>query len=391
MAALAASDAQLFWLSAAMPNDQFLVYGFDGDPAPDALEQVRRRAAGCPALQVRVADDTWWRYPRWVPAPVADEQFVVHDEPIGPPGDFAVLNRLGQLDVTTMAWRVHVFTSGVVVVQMSHALGDGTRSSALAALLLGRDAAPPPMVIPDRGNLVWRGIAAARAQRDAPPPRPPRPGLSLNAGAPVLRAPVLRTVLVSRDRLRTPTVTVAALAAIGEALGGYLAQRGEDISTLGAEVPVAGPSNINAYNNFRNVGIGLHPELARAERARRIAGELHDARRRGEHPATRAAAAAFAATPAALLRWGISKFDPAVRSATVTGNTVVSSVNRGPADLRFGGRPVRYTAGFPALSPMQSLTHGVHGIGDTVALSVHADPGVVDVDDYLDRLSHALR
>jgi hypothetical protein len=66
-------------------------------------------------------------------------------------------------------------------------------------------------------------------------------------------------------------------------------------------------------------------------------------------------------------------------------------VYRGPADLSFGGRPVRYTAGFPALSPMQSLTHGVHGIGDTVAISVHADSVTVDVDDYLDRLVRALR
>lgn len=92
-----------------------------------------------------------------------------------------------------------------------------------------------------------------------------------------------------------------------------------------------------------------------------------------------------------LLRWGMGKFDPAVRSATVTGNTVVSSVNRGPADLSFGGRPVRFSAGFPALSPMQSLTHGVHGLGDTVAISVHADSVTVDVDDYLDRLVFALR
>ena len=79
-----------------------------------------------------------------------------------------------------------------------------------------------------------------------------------------------------------------------------------------------------------------------------------------------------------------------VRSPTVSGHTVVSSVNRGPADLSFGGRPVVLTAGFPALSPMMGLTHGVHGIGEAVAVSVHADPGVVDVDDYLERLAQAL-
>lgn len=389
MAEMAAADAQMFWLSSAMPNDQFLVYAFDGEPAPGALQEVRRRAAAGAEFGLRVSDESWWRYPRWVPAPITDEQFVAHDGPVGPPGDLAGLARLGQLDATRMAWRVHLFPPDVVVVQMSHALGDGSRSSALAAALLGRRAALPPAPAPDRGNLLWRAVAAARAQRDAPVPAAPRPALSLNrapAGAPVLRA-----LLVDRDRLRAPTVTVGALSAIGEALGGYLTERGEDVSRLGAEVPVAGAHPAQARNNFRNVGIGLYPESGRGERLRRIAADLEAARRRTEHPATRADAAAFAATPAALLRWGIGTFDPTVRSPTVTGNTVVSSVNRGPADLSFGGRPVRFTAGFPALSPMQSLTHGVHGIGDTVALSVHADSAVVDVGDYLDRLAHALR
>ena len=388
MAQLAAVDAQLFWLSARMPNDQFLVYGFGSQPSPGALAEVRRRAAENPEFGLRIADESRWSYPRWVTAPVTDEQFVVHDEAIGVAGDFGALAGLGRLDATRIAWRVHLFAPDVVVVQMSHALGDGTRSSALAAALLGRRGALPPPVIPDRGFLPWRAVAAARSQRGAPPPVPPRPALSVN-NAPG-GAPVLRTVLVSRDRLATPTVTVGALSAVGEALGGYLAARGEDVSRLGAEVPIAGPATAQARNNFRNVGIGLYPGLERGERTRRIAGQLEDAVLRGGHPAIRAADAAFAATPAALLRWGIGRFDPARRSENVTGNTVVSSVNRGPADLSFGGCPVRYTAGFPALSPMQGLTHGVHGIGDTIAISVHADPVAVDVEDYLDRLTHAL-
>ena len=48
------------------------------------------------------------------------------------------------------------------------------------------------------------------------------------------------------------------------------------------------------------------------------------------------------------------------------------------------------TAGYPALSSMQSLTHGVHGIGGRLAISVHADTANVDVDAYMDRLSYAL-
>ena len=386
IAELAAADAQLFWLSRVVPNDQFLLYGFRGRPAADALEEVRRRAEACPEFGVRVADDARWRYPRWEPAPVRDEQFVVHDTPVGP-DDLSAVARLPQLDAARMAWRVHLFEPDVVVVQISHALGDGTRSSALAAALLGRRAGVAPVSAARRGNPVACFLAAARVHRE-PALHPPRPVCSVNAAPAGI--PVLRTLLVERARLRGPTVTVAALTAIGAALGGYLAARGEDVSRLGAEVPVAGAPMILARNNFRNVGVGLYPYLDPDDRAARIAGDLVEQRRRGGLPAVRADAAALAATPAWLLRWGVGRFDPNARSSTVTGNTVVSSVNRGAADLGFGGCPVHYTAGFPALSPMQSLTHGVHGIGGTIALSVRADSVTVEVDDYLDRLAHAL-
>ena len=70
---------------------------------------------------------------------------------------------------------------------------------------------------------------------------------------------------------------------------------------------------------------------------------------------------------------------------------MVSSVNRGAADLRFGDAPVMLTAGYPALSPMMGVTHGVHGIGDTIAISVHAaESAIGDIDAYVDRLSAAL-
>ena len=99
----------------------------------------------------------------------------------------------------------------------------------------------------------------------------------------------------------------------------------------------------------------------------------------------------FAAVPASLLRWGVAQFDPTRRWPTVTGNTVVSSVNRGPADLRFGDATVAVTADYPALSPMMGLTHGVHGIGDTVAISVHAaESAIGDIDAYVARLDAAL-
>ena len=154
---------------------------------------------------------------------------------------------------------------------------------------------------------------------------------------------------------------------------------------------MAKPGVPQANNHFGNVVVGLYPKLGLDERAERIATDLANGRRRFEHPATCAADRAFAAVPAALLRWGVSQFDPDVRAARVAGNTVVSSVNRGAADLSFGDARVVLTAGYPALSPMMGLTHGVHGIGDIVAISVHAaESAVPDIDEYLQLLDAAL-
>ncbi|RAV02153.1 DUF1298 domain-containing protein, partial [Mycobacterium colombiense] len=191
-----------------------------------------------------------------------------------------------------------------------------------------------------------------------------------------------------RAQLPGPTITVSALSAISQALSKLL---GGQCDSLGAEVPMAKPGAPRAYNHFGNVVVGLYPKLARNARAERIAADLANGRRRFEHPATRAADRAFAAVPAGLLRWGIGQFDVGERASQVSGNTVVSSVNRGAADLSFGGAPVVLTAGYPALSPMMGLTHGVHGIGDTIAISVHAaESALPDIDAYLALLDAAL-
>ena len=410
MRAMAAVDAQLLWLSAKVPNDQFLLYAFTGTPEDidAAVAEVRRHAGSCPELYLRAVDDSRWRYPRWEPGPITDEQFTVHH---GAGQDWQdcldAVSRLAQLGSTGVPWRVHVFPAvagipgaaagSVVVVQISHAFGDGTRSAALAASLLGRRQPAPPVGRPDRGVLPWRAAVAAREHRRlmrdvgaglADPPGVPRLPRSVNAGP--RGVAVVRTLVLDRTRLPGRTVTVGALVAVAEALGGYLADRGEDISRLGAEVPISTGAAGLAHNNFSNVGVDLYPELAPAERADRITAQLAAHRRRGEHPAMRTSAAAFAAVPAPVLRWGVGRFDPAARPGAVSGHTVVSSVNRGPADLTFGGRRVLFTAGYPALSPMMGLAHGVHGIGDTVAISVHADLSAVDVQDYLGRLARAV-
>ncbi len=410
---MAAVDAQFYWMSAKLPNDQFLLYAFDDEPADceRAIEQVCRRARGCPDLMMRVRERSPLTYPQWVPAAVGPERVVCHDLPDGSwRACLAAVACLAdaQLDVRRMPWRLHVFTpvlgipgvsgsGAVVVMQVAHALADGARASAMAAWLLGRAEPPPRVGRPSAGFLPWRAVDAARTHRKLvrdtragllAPGLGGRPPQRTNARPDGVRS--VRTLVRQRAQLRGPTVTVGVLTAVSTALSGLL---GDTADSLAGEVPMAKPGVPQAHNHFGNVVVGLYPKLGLDVRAERIATDLANGRRRFEHPATRAADRAFAAVPAALLRWGVSQFDPDLRAAQVTGNTVVSSVNRGAADLSFGGARVVLTTGYPALSPMMGLTHGVHGIGDVVAISVHAAESAfegADIDDYMQLLDAAL-
>ncbi|WP_156689388.1 WS/DGAT domain-containing protein [Mycobacterium sp. Marseille-P9652] len=408
---MAAVDAQFYWMSAKIPNDQFLLYAFDREPADSALaiEAVLSRARACPDLSMRVSDGSVLTYPRWVPATVGPECVVRH--PFNG-SDWsvclaAVAGLAGdQLDAREMPWRLHVFTpvrgipgvggtGSVAVLQVTHALADGARASALAAWLFGRPTLVPRLPRPRPTFLPWRALEAARAHRRLErdikagrlaPGAGPRPPLPTNSRPDGVRS--VRTIVRPRSQLRGPTVTVAVLAAVSTALSDLF---GDAADALGAEVPMAKGGARQAHNHFANVTVGLHPDLDPDVRAGRIAADLAAARRRLEHPASRAGDRAFGAVPAPLLRWGVAQFDPAARPSQVAGNTVVSSVHRGPADLRFGNARVVLTAGYPALSPAMALTHGVHGIGDTVAISVHAaESAIGDVDAYVRLLDAAL-
>ena len=414
---LSAVDAQTYWMSAKIPNDTVLLYGFAGVPADldQALDQIAERARGCTDLTVRVDDGGPLTYPAWVHRDVDRSQFVVHDlEDRTWASCLAQVSALtaDRLDARVAAWRLHVFTGvegvpgavgpgTVAVLQISHALGGGGRTSASAAIMFGRLDGVVPGIDASLSGLItlpFLGFRAARAHRQmvedtdagrVPPPADLRPVLRTNARP---TGPTrLRTVVRRRSDLSGPTVTVAVLSAVSVALADQLRTLGDDPTLLGAEVPMAKPPPRLAYNHFGNVGVGLCPELAEPERCVRIAADLDERRRRAAHPAMRMADLAFAATPAPLLRWGMDRFDPDVRVAQVTGNTVVSSVNFGANDFSFGGAPVTMVTAFAGLSPMMGLTHVVGGVGDTIALGVHAaESAVGDVDAYVDRLERAL-
>ena len=410
---MTAADAQMFWMSATMPNDTFLLYAFDGVPhdLDAAVAELITNARRSPDLCLRVRDDSRWDYPHWVPAMVGADRFRTYPSSGWIDCLAAVVGLVDhQLDAREMPWRVHLFpgvrgvpgvagAATVAVLQITHALGGGGRTCGPAAVMFGRAATVEP-IEPMYGNpamLIWRGVQAARAHRQlvhdteagrVPAAAAPRPALRTNAEPRGVRS--MRALVLPRSQLAGATVTVSALAAISAALGDHLAALGEDIATLGAEVTMAKAGPRRAYNHFGTVGVDLRTDLATPQRRAAIAGELADRRTRAAHPSMRASERAFAATPAPLLRWGTRQFDPTVRPAAVTGNTVVSSVNCGAADFAFGGRPVRMAAAFPGLSPMVGLTHCVTGVGDAVSVSVFAaESAIGDIDGYVARLESA--
>lgn len=415
-------DAQTFWLARKIPNDTFLLFGFAGVPADLAqtLDDIAARVSSRADLMVRI-DEGPRGYPTWVHRDVDRSQFVVHD--LGERTWGACLAAVSgliaeQLDAAQAAWRLHVFTDvedvpgvpaargpgTVAVLQISHALGGGGRTAAHAALMFGRAEVDVPAIHPPSSgpiSLPLAGFRAARAHRrlladveagTVPAAAELRPLLRTNARPDGPRR--LGTVVRRRSDLSGATVTVAVLSAVSTALACRLRSLGDDPSTLGAEVPMAKPPPRLAYNHFGNVGVGLHPDADPADRITTIADDLAARRSRAGHEAMRAADLAFAATPAALLRWGMNRFDADVRPAAVTGNTVVSSVNCGAADFAFGGAPIAMATAFAGLSPMMGLTHVVVGVGDTVTIGVHAAEsalgGPEGMDEYLAGLEAAL-
>jgi hypothetical protein len=412
---MAPADAMWYWFATKFATDQFLVYAFAGNADVDAaVAGVLDRANSSVDFKLRVVPRRWdLAYPEWRRGGIASDQVAVHRlaDPTWPAFLHALAGLINdQLDPRSAAWRLHVYPglsevptataeSTVVVLQIAHPLADGMRSSALAGYLFGRDTP-----LPETARRRTRGFAARMVERAAqqrrlasdveagriPSARGPVPALSTNNAPSGTR--LLRTLVKPASEIAGPTVTIGALVAISEALSGYLRARGEDVSLLTAEVLMAKPGVRHAHNHFDAVGVGLHPDAAsRGERIRLIARDFQTYRMHREHPAFVANEFAFEAMPGPVRRLGVKRLDPHARPAMVRGNTGVSSVHRGPADLQFGGCPVILTCGFPSLSSVLGLTHGVHGIGDTIAISVNTASSIIgDFDEYIDRLAVAL-
>lgn len=439
MERMSAIDAATYWRSAILPSDQFVVYAFGVGPGPDPLAAA---AAELPE-RVRAVEDLRLRVltvpgdldrPHWVRADPGPKSIALHRAATWQGCLDSIAGLIDdQLDPTECAWRIHLFgpVSGVprlpgdgagqavvAVLQICHALADGRGSADIGRELFGAGSAErshraggvtkgvaflsgwwlaglgaarlPKSV----GSMVWLGMRSFAEYQKAQAPEKssedvvPQPVTAINRRPGPHRS--LRTIVLDRRSLPAGhSVTVAALTAISFALDELLGPAPH----RAAELTVGTPVRPGARNNFRNVAVDLHVETDDAgERMAMIADEVTAAQRAASapDPVAEAAGRAESATPAFLAHWGVRQLDVRTRPATVTGVTVVSSVNRGAADLILAGGQVLFTTGFPALSPAQGLTHGVHGIGHAVAISVTTSPEIVDADSYLGMLRRAL-
>ena len=197
---MAAADAQTFWMSASIPNDQFALYVFAGvpDDLAGVIADLAARASTCADLGLRIDDDRVLRYPAWVSGPVTADQFVRHDGPMDWTSCLDVLAGLvdHQLDARVATSRLHIFAPvtgapgadapvTVAVMQATHSFGDGTRTAEVCGWLFGRPTPVPPVISESRGSLLLRSITAARTHRQLtraiaagtlPPPAGAAPG-----------------------------------------------------------------------------------------------------------------------------------------------------------------------------------------------------------------------
>ena len=242
---MAPTDAMWHWFGAKFPTDQFVIFAFDGVPpsVADAVAMTLDRARSVPDLTVRIDEDRFGlRFPRWVTQGVDPTQCIEHDLPVSTwTGCLDAVDGLvaEQLNTHRHAWRLHVFTPVTGVP------GVGDRrpwSSSRSRTLSAMDRGPrrwrrrcwavtpcPPScrpARPARRSGAWR----RRCDRNAAWPATWRPagpargrvGACAQPQRPAGREDRRPDAGASRRSAVGPTLTVSALAAVSDALTGYL-------------------------------------------------------------------------------------------------------------------------------------------------------------------------
>lgn len=426
-------------------SDQYLTLIFDTSSLSEAptTDEVRAhvvdRARDIDALHRRVVNPAGHLdYPMWVVDPT-DVRLRVVAAADGCIDWATCVDRLAALsesalDPTRHTWRLHVFpevtgapgcaaTATVIVLQLSHTLVDGRGAMSLARALFGADAsAETPSVraathTPGRAELAVRslgrcGLRSAGApaaliestrasrrsralqHRGALPPDPTRrPPAGFNNPPGPRRAVSLVSLPVRELKLPGLTVTHGALTAVSIAMERFARDHDDPAACeLGAHVTVGVPAGVrwSANNRFLPAMVCLGTGSADVrERGARIKASLDGEIARLSNPDVLRQFDVPNRVPRPVLR----AMEPrsSARPASVLAHTSVTSLNRGPADLSLCGAPAVSTAGFPALSPAGSISHGLYTLGDTATFSVLTAPeSFADAEDYPQYLREAL-
>lgn len=344
------------------------------------------------------------------------------------------------LDMSKPPWELHFLTGLVgipggpdgataVVTKIHHSAVDGVGSVDVARGLF-TDAVPDVAAraaepIPRRWSLFARGLgrlprrvtrvwpalseirsAARQAKAEAEAgafdiPKAVRPrtrfNLDITQGRTydVLSLPLLdvRAVKMAIDGA---TVNDVMLAIVAGAMRTYLDKEGElPEASLGAMAPMstrkfkAGA----AANQFAMMLIDLHTDIddlitrveairdsSRSEQRRRKSAAVMDSEQGGP------------LIPGFAMR-AISRIASVLPKSTTTVpyvNTVVSNVAYGAADMTLCGAPIVTIYGVLGLEDGQAVTHSVRSIGETLTISVIADPAALaDTDVYLEMMRGA--
>lgn len=450
MSIMDVKDAMFHFKSAPHRSmDQYTVIVFDsGDNDPpsfdDVAAHIEHRAQFVPRLGIRICEAPGqWEFPRWVrdPHPVRDH-LMDYDLSDGRHTVESFLAKLSSIpvDATDRAWKIHVGrglsavdgaqgAATIVVLQISHALSDGSVGTHIARILFGRDdittnteytTVPDPVA--SRARPRFDAAKAAMllpfrwARSQIPMVRAQRKYLAAVRDGDLVAPESVEAVKFNAHpdetravhQLHFPkpqwtggavTVTVTALTAVGAAMAEYFAAHGEpDRDDFQALVPTAIPASVPwpAVNRTLPTAVKLHPHVAEVtQRATAVGASLALQRVHvTDHRHLDATRSAEFYPAALMLGFGRRGRRTAPRTGTpdrVNTHTVVTSVNRTNLDLTLGAARALSCAGVAALGPGCSVSHAVYGYGDLVTVCVTVCPTTVpDHANYVSMLRSAI-
>lgn len=427
-------SARLSWVDAGnyfqsipgRPTDwwSFAVFSEDRGRTPDRgsiLSFFDSRMHLVSALARRIADAPGsLDYPYWVKADlVVDDVVTVHDERSSTfedwLGSVARLSADG-VDAARCPWQVHVFpgvpdpdepgaTVTVAAIQASHAMLVGSSARGLLEALFGEEGRPlevdglaPPAgtthpvaatthgiarlaiwPVVALGGLVRANLEARRRRQD---PLPGTVGADPTPDTSAVAQTNRRVIRILRPDLsalagRSWTVTALGLTAVSLAMERYYRERGEDLPSEYAAVPVALGESAAGLGVNRVAGglVPLHVEIPEpAQRAATIADSLARERARVDSAESIDAMHRTGAAPYPVFRRVSRALAHALASGAVPGvATALSSVNCG-ADVRWSvpWGHLKFIAGVQALVPRVDFMHTFARAGDAFAVTVLA-------------------